>query len=563
MMQLLCEKDDVLRKPLYMLVISAVQGFCVHMTAKNRKSEGHHMYGHISRDNHIGREIKLVRTTPFDNRVKRHMRGERTKAIAKRIGVLLLAVLLFLVICRVTGAVTRETSGQRVHSGESTQQESIEQSGVQIPPEVQLQQESQPQQGTGARPDLQVQPGIGVQSDAQTPVTSGVADTQFVQKTPLIVIDPGHGGMDEGGSYGEIWEKDVNLQLALALSDKLTDMGYEVVLTRQDNETKVSLEERVEIANRQQADLFLSIHQNVSGEPSVHGLETYYCEKDTEGNKRFAILLHNGAVEKTDAKDRGLKENSKLYVLRETFMPACLIETGFLTNEKEREALCSEEYQKKLVEGMAQGIDLYFHPKTMYLTFDDGPSEENTSEILDILKKHNIKATFFVIGENVRKYPEVAKRIVEEGHTIGIHCDHHNYKELYESVESFLYDFEQAYRTVYEVTGVEVQLFRFPGGSINAYNETVYQEIIAEMSERGFIYFDWNASLEDAKKNTTPEKLLQNAKESTLKRKKVVMLAHDIVYNTAACLEDLIEQFPEYQMEPLTAQVKPVVFKGN
>lgn len=511
------------------------------------------MYVHIGRDNYIGREIRLVRATPFDSRVKRHMRGGRTKAIAKRISVLLLIILLFLAICRVTGTITLEAGGQQVRPGVSTHQGDR----VQTPPESLLQAGSEAQPGTVIQPDSQVQPG------AQTPGTSDVADTQPVQKVPLIVIDPGHGGMDEGGSYGEIWEKDINLQLAIALSDKLKGMGYEVVLTRQDNDTKVSLEERVEIANRQQADLFLSIHQNVSSEPSVHGLETYYCEKETEGNKRFAVLIHNGAVEKTDAKDRGLKEKSDLYVLRETSMPACLIETGFLTNEKEREALCSEEYRNKLIKGMAQGIDFFFHPKTMYLTFDDGPSEENTSEILDILKKHKIKATFFVIGENVRKYPEVAKRIVEEGHTIGIHCNHHDYKELYGSVESFLEDFEQAYQTVYEVTGVEVQLFRFPGGSINAYNKKVYQEIIAEMTEKGFIYFDWNASLEDAKKNTTSEKLLQNAKESTLKRKKVVMLAHDIVYNTAACLEDLIEQFPEYQMEPLTAEVAPIQFKSN
>lgn len=523
------------------------------------------MYVHIGRDNYISREVRLVRATPFDNRVKRHIRGGRTRAIAKKIGVLLLMIVLFLTICRVTGAIMFESGGQQVRPGVSTHQGDR----VQTPPETLMQSGSQVHSGTAmlpgseAQPGTVLQPGSQTQPGTQTPGTTDVADTQSVQKVPLIAIDPGHGGSDEGGSYGEIWEKDINLKLAIALSDKLKGMGYEVVLTRQDNDTKVSLEERVEIAEQEQADLFLSIHQNVSSEPAVHGLETYYCEKETEGNKRFAKLIHSGAVEKTDAKDRGLKEKSDLYVLRETTMPACLIETGFLTNEKEREVLCSEEYRNKLIKGMAQGIDLFFHPKTMYLTFDDGPSEENTLEILDTLKKHNIKATFFVIGENVRKYPEVAKRIVEEGHTIGIHCNHHDYKELYGSVESFLDDFEQAYQTVYDVTGVEVQFFRFPGGSINAYNKKVHKEIIAEMTERGFIYFDWNASLEDAKKNTTPEKLLQNAKESTLKRKKVVMLAHDIVYNTAVCLEELIEQFPEYQMEPLTAEVAPIQFKIN
>ena len=164
------------------------------------------------------------------------------------------------------------------------------------------------------------------------------------------------------------------------------------------------------------------------------------------------------------------------------------------------------------------------------------------------------------MGENVKKHPEVAKRIAEEGHTIGIHCNWHDYNALYESVDSYLADFEEAYDTVYQVTGVEVKLFRFPGGSINAYNKDVYEDIIEEMTKRGFIYFDWNASLEDAMKKSEPEKLLENARQSTLGRKKVVMLAHDIIYNTTLCLDDLIDQFPEYQMLPLTEEVKPIQF---
>ena len=196
----------------------------------------------------------------------------------------------------------------------------------------------------------------------------------------------------------------------------------------------------------------------------------------------------------------------------------------------------------------------------MYLTFDDGPSEENTTAVLDILKEKGIKATFFLVGENVNKHPEVARRIVEEGHTIGIHCNRHVYEDLYASVDSYLEDFQKAYDTVYEVTGVEVVLFRFPGGSINSYNKAVYEDIIQEMESRGFIYFDWNASLEDAARNTTPEKLLQNARNSVMGRKRVVMLAHDILYNTTKCLEELLDSFPEYKMEPLTPEVDPIHF---
>lgn len=199
--------------------------------------------------------------------------------------------------------------------------------------------------------------------------------------------------------------------------------------------------------------------------------------------------------------------------------------------------------------------------KILYLTFDDGPSQENTNAVLDVLKARNIKATFFVVGENVLKHPETARRIVEEGHTIGIHCYEHDYEKIYQSVDSYLEDFDKAYKAVLDVTGVQVKLYRFPGGSINAYNKKVYSEIIARMNARGFIYFDWNASLDDALRKSTPEELIANARNTSMGRKKVVLLGHDIVHDTALCLDQLIGQFPEYRMEPLTPEVDPVQFK--
>ena len=380
-------------------------------------------------------------------------------------------------------------------------------------------------------------------------------------KTPLVIIDPGHGGDDDGCSREDVKEYEINLEISLLLAAKLHDMGIDAVLTREDNETRLSLQDRVTMAEEQEADLFISIHQNACDEKEspVEGVEVWYSGNNPD-SKRLAQLVGMGAVDKTGAKDRGLMESDELYVIRETSMPSCLIETGFLSNKKEREAISDPAYQKKMAAGIAWGIQYYFYPKTMYLTFDDGPSEENTSTVLDILKAHNIKATFFVVGENVEKHPEIAKRIVEEGHTIGIHCYHHNYNTLYESVDSYLKDFEAAYQAVLEATGVEVQFFRFPGGSINAYNKNVYEEIIKEMTDRGFVYFDWNGSLDDATKKNEPERLLKNARESTLGRKKIVMLAHDIIYNTTLCLEELIESFPDYKMEPITPEVTPIQF---
>ena len=386
----------------------------------------------------------------------------------------------------------------------------------------------------------------------------------------VVMLDPGHGGEDDGCERDGILEKDINLQISMALKNKLESMGYVVLMTREDDET-LTLDERVEIANASDADIYVSIHQNAYEQNNVFGMETWYCgvtsEKNAdrshalvENSKRLAQLVHQDMVLYAKGQDRGIREEDELKVIRETKMASCLVETGFLSNIEECIKLTDMSYQSRIVEGLASGIDLYFHPKTMYLTFDDGPSAENTNAVLDILKEKNVKATFFVVGENVKKNPDVARRIVEEGHTIGIHCNSHDYDTIYASVDSYLADFDAAYEAVYEVTGVEVVLFRFPGGSINAYNKEISEDIIKVMTERGYIYFDWNGSLEDASRNNAPEILLRNAKDSTLGRKKIVMLAHDIVYNTTLCLDELIEQFPEYQMEPLTADVEPIQF---
>ena len=154
----------------------------------------------------------------------------------------------------------------------------------------------------------------------------------------------------------------------------------------------------------------------------------------------------------------------------------------------------------------------------------------------------------------------MARQIVAEGHTVGIHCDNHDYDALYESVDSYVTDFEKARQTVYEVTGVETNLFRFPGGSVNAYNQKTGKAIIREMTDRGYIYYDWNASLEDAVINPDPKQLIENGVSTTLGRNKVVLLAHDVVGSTGLCLEELLDKLPEYEMKPLSEEVEPIRF---
>lgn len=403
----------------------------------------------------------------------------------------------------------------------------------------------------------------GVEMLAGESVSGNNEGLEVVEKEsgiPSVVIDAGHGGADDGCARAGVLEKEINLEIAKRVQSKLEELGYQVIMIREDD-TYIAKEDRVKYANECQADIYISIHQNASEDGNASGMEVWYKgDDDQRDNKRLAQLVQQQTIKSTGALERELRGDADFHVTGSTNMPACLIETGFLSNAGERRRLLTEEYQEQIASGIVQGIEYYFYPKTMYLTFDDGPTEENTGRVLDILKERNIKATFFLVGENVEKHPGMAKRIVEEGHTIGIHCNNHDYEIIYASAESFLEDFEAARQTILEVTGVEAKIFRFPGGSVNNHNKLVRKEIIKEMTERGYIYYDWNASLEDAVRQVGPEELVATGVETTLGRKKVIMLAHDVVYNTGICLEDLLDCLPEYKMMPLTEEVEPIQF---
>lgn len=184
---------------------------------------------------------------------------------------------------------------------------------------------------------------------------------------PLIVIDAGHGGEDSGCLGNGTFEKDINLQIAFLVKQKLEKKGFQVMMPRETDEY-LAKEERVELANSYQADAYISIHQNTyeGNAKSVEGIETWYDGADgTRDSGRLAKLVHQETLKSTGANERTLWDLSDLCVTNKTLMPACLIETGFLTNPKECRLLCSNEYQEKIAEGIAEGINLYFHPKNM------------------------------------------------------------------------------------------------------------------------------------------------------------------------------------------------------
>ena len=197
------------------------------------------------------------------------------------------------------------------------------------------------------------------------------------------------------------------------------------------------------------------------------------------------------------------------------------------------------------------------------LTFDDGPSP-NTDRVLQILDRYGVKATFFVVGTSASSAAgqERMRQIVAAGHTIAMHSWSHDYKKVYASVEAFLEEFCQLYQLIHEVTGVYPAIFRFPGGSINSYDRGVYQEIIAEMTRRGFVYYDWNASAGDATVTPgAPSALAANCLRG-IGYDLAVVLAHDSAARTTTvdALPAVIEgyQAAGYTFSALHPGVRPV-----
>ncbi|MBR1440993.1 MAG: polysaccharide deacetylase family protein [Lachnospiraceae bacterium] len=145
----------------------------------------------------------------------------------------------------------------------------------------------------------------------------------------------------------------------------------------------------------------------------------------------------------------------------------------------------------------------------VYLTFDDGPSSR-TDTILNILELHHIKATFFVLGKPEDKYDLLYKRIVEEGHTLGMHSYSHNYSQIYASEDAFTADLDKLAAFLYDKTGVESRFYRFPGGSSNTVSRTNMDRFFEILEERDITYFDWNVDSYDSRQGSVSADTIVN-----------------------------------------------------
>ena len=205
--------------------------------------------------------------------------------------------------------------------------------------------------------------------------------------------------------------------------------------------------------------------------------------------------------------------------------------------------------------------------KTIYLTFDDGPSP-NTPRIISILNSYGIKATFFVKNTSYNGY---MKDIVDNGNVIAFHSYTHDYKKIYSSDEAFYQDLQDISDLVYLQTGVRSNIMRFPGGGSNTvskkYNPGIMTRLTQGVAERGYVYYDWNCSSGDAVKNTVPKDTIVANCKKVPAAKNVIVLLHDTEAKgtTVEALPEIIEYYQScgYTFSTITADTPPVHHKVN
>jgi len=202
--------------------------------------------------------------------------------------------------------------------------------------------------------------------------------------------------------------------------------------------------------------------------------------------------------------------------------------------------------------------------RRVYLTFDDGPSA-NTSKILDILAEYHVKATFFVVGKTDEASVENYKRIVSEGHTLGMHSYSHKYNEIYASKGAYIADLTKLQNYLYDITGVQAKYVRFPGGSSNQVSQVDMQELIDYLDENEITYFDWNISSGDSEASRVGvNRIISNCMNKLEQfNSEAMILMHDAndKQSTVEALPIMIEQIQAMDdtvLLPITEETIPI-----
>jgi peptidoglycan-N-acetylglucosamine deacetylase len=203
----------------------------------------------------------------------------------------------------------------------------------------------------------------------------------------------------------------------------------------------------------------------------------------------------------------------------------------------------------KMLDGGYSPVD----DKTVYITFDDGPTYVITDKILDVLKKKNVKATFFVVGKEIEGREKVLKRIYDEGHSIGVHTYSHNFRKIYRNEDIFVDEMCRTSKLVHDITGFAPSALRYPGGS----SSHLSNNVLNRLHSNGFRVYDWNVSIGDGiNSNLSSLKLLENSKacKGGCYRRIILMHSNSNNINTVKALPQIIDYYKAagFKFAPIT-----------
>ena len=247
-----------------------------------------------------------------------------------------------------------------------------------------------------------------------------------------------------------------------------------------------------------------------------------------------------------------IKLNSKVYILE--IQQTSKVSTSEEDASKDAEVSVEPDPYANVITGinslenMAKDGDKH----RVYLTFDCNPGK-NTEAILDVLARYNLKATFFVVGDETGENDAIYQRIVNEGHTLGMNSYSNQYSSIYSSTQSFEEDYTKISNFIYEKTGIESKLHRFPGGSSNRISNVNMAEFVRILNQKGVVYFDWNVSAGDTAVDYTVDDVISNVTEGIMQYKTSVVLLHDDDNKTvtAEALEPLINKLKKMHADIL------------
>ena len=354
--------------------------------------------------------------------------------------------------------------------------------------------------------------------DSKKPEIILTGEIDYKQSYKNEFVDPGYKAVDE-------YEGDLTQNVKIYKKD-IDDLNFNIIYEVQDSS-----------GNKEQKIRKVTIIDDI---PPVINLN---------GSSNMTLLINDKYEEKgaksIDEKDGDLTDKIETVGKVDTSKEGKYVITYKSTDSqgntttKERTVIVKKEI-KQTQSSIGNGN------KVIYLTFDDGPSSY-TNTLLDILKKYNVKATFFVTGNGS---DSVIKREYDEGHTVALHTNSHDYSYVYRSRDNFFKDLYAVQSRVERITGKKSYIMRFPGGSSNAVSKSydggtkIMSYLTKEVLNRGFRYFDWNVSSGDAGGTTTSDGVYHNV-VSTLKSGSSVVLQHD----TKKFSIDAVSRIIEYGLE--------------